>query len=582
MKFSNQLSVVLLSTQKEYRSGQTSQCLDSFFLTEASVDKKIDLHIFFNKGNISEYNDLVEYKNCKNVNDVKIYSHELSDLDDLYARSPEELRELDLSDMPTLGGSAGPNNLFFKSMNSLLSSSYRDFLMIETDTFPISNFWIDKVIRYCDNEKFLVAGSCYRGKRSFYTFAYWGGHLNGVAIYRNHPMLKLLLKYSEALIEKESTINNEHFISFDVSMHQLSCTLLGRKYFNNRNLPENQLIDSPIISNYSLIEDIDTSIDDIKSKYPNTIILHKKDRAHYNHYINNQSNQPEKVPVFLHIPKNGGTYTMNLLMAYFSRIFNESQNQEDFFIKRITVESDSYNLTVFVKFTDEYHKTDSSIKLHPFAIKSGADNPKARACEMSTIKEYLKNKRLIILAINVEPISDNDMRVGLGEAHNLLSLVNSRPCNFTLMRDTLSRQQSLFYYLTGEESSHEPTHGSIVETSLIDYLQSEDLEDSWLVRVLTDVSSDTNLNEHWFNKTIDYLNSNNFSIGDISQTDETINKILNDCYGEKINQLDKQSIFRNSTQNKHKITISDLNEKIKQKFLDRTYWDRKLWERYCK
>ena len=70
-------------------------------------------------------------------------------------------------------------------------------------------------------------------------------------------------------------------------------------------------------------------------------------------------------------------------------------------------------------------------------------------------------------------------------------------------------------------------------------------------------------------------------IRDRSQTDETINKILNDCYGEKINQLDKQSIFRNSTQNKHKITINDLKENTKQKFLDRTYWDRKLWERYC-
>jgi hypothetical protein len=577
MKFSNQLAVVLLNTQREYLAGHTHKCLDSFFKTTVSLDKKIDLLIYFNKGDASEYNDLLEYKNCENVNDVKIHSHQLTGLDDLYARTTYEVKSKNLQKLPDLGGSAGPNNLFFNSMIPLVGSQYRDFLMLEPDTQPIQSLWIDKIIQYCNSERFLVAGSCYRGSRGFYPYFYWSGHINGVAIYRNIPILKVLFQHSKKLIEREVKYNSQELISFDVAMYQLSCTLSGRKYFNNRNLPDHQLIDCPIISNYSLEEDIGISINEVKKDHPQTIILHKKTQT-----LSTNLNQPKIVPVFLHIPKNGGTYTMNLLMAYFSRIFNEPQNQEDFFIKRITVESDSYNLTVFVKFTDEYHKTDSLIKLHPFAIKSGADNPKARACAMPTLKEYLTNKRLIILAINVEPISDNDMRVGLEEAHNLLGLVNSRPCNFTLMRDTLSRQQSLFYYLTGEESSHEPTHGSIVQTSLIDYLQSEDLEDSWLVRVLTDVPSDTNLNEHWFNKTIDYLNSNHFSIGDISQADETINKILNDCYGEKINQLDKQSIFRNSTQNQHKITINDLNEKTKQKFLDRTYWDRKLWERYCK
>jgi hypothetical protein len=276
MKFSNQLAVVLLNTQREYLAGHTHKCLDAFFKTTASIDKKIDLLIYFNKGNISEYNDLLEYKNCANVNDVKIYSHELSDLDDLYARTPKELEQMNLPKVPELGGSAGPNNLFFNTMIPLVSSEYRDLLMLEPDTQPIQDCWIDKVVEYCDSEKFLVAGSCYRGKQDLYTFGSWTGHLNGVAIYRNTPMLGLLFKYAKMLIQKEVELLDNNFISFDVAMHTFVCTLDGRKHFNNRDLPHNQLIDCPIISNYSLPQDTDTTIESVKQKYPKTIILHKK------------------------------------------------------------------------------------------------------------------------------------------------------------------------------------------------------------------------------------------------------------------------------------------------------------------
>ena len=276
MIFCNKLAIVLLNTQKEYISGHTKSCLDLFFKRNASLDKKIDLLIYFNKGDISQYNDLLEYKNCKNVNDVKIHSHQLSDFDDLYARTPKELEEMNLPKVPVLGGSAGPNNLFFNTMISLVGSEYRDLLMLEPDTQPIQDCWIDKVVEYCDSEKFLIAGSCYRGKQDLYTFGPWTGHLNGVAIYRNNPMLGILFKYAKKLIQKEVELLENNFISFDVAMHTFICTLSGRKHFNNRDLPHNQLIDCPIISNYSLPIDADTTIESVKKEYPQTIILHKK------------------------------------------------------------------------------------------------------------------------------------------------------------------------------------------------------------------------------------------------------------------------------------------------------------------
>jgi hypothetical protein len=276
MNFTESLALVLINTQKEYLSGDTHRCLEAYFSNNASVDKKIDLHIFFNKGEESEYLDLLEYKKHKNVNNVIIKSHRLSDFDDLYARTPKELKEMNLPKVPPLGGSAGPNNLFFNSMIPLTEKSYRDYLMIEPDTQPIQDNWIDKIIQFCDDEKFLVAGSMYRGKATLYTFAHWSGHLNGVAIYRNGLMLKVLFKYAKALIEKETELTDNAFLSFDVAMHQLRCTLSGQKHFNKRNLPENHLLDCPIISNYSLPIDANTTIESVKKEHPQTIILHKK------------------------------------------------------------------------------------------------------------------------------------------------------------------------------------------------------------------------------------------------------------------------------------------------------------------
>ena len=78
MNFTKNLALVLINTQKEYLSGDTHRCLDNYFINTPSINKKIDLYIFFNQGEESEYSDLLKYKQHKNVNDVIIKSHQLS------------------------------------------------------------------------------------------------------------------------------------------------------------------------------------------------------------------------------------------------------------------------------------------------------------------------------------------------------------------------------------------------------------------------------------------------------------------------------------------------------------------------
>ena len=276
INFTHHLSIVLLASKFEYDSGAVYECLNKYFKDICSVDKKIDLFIFFNNGDPEDYADLLGYKTHPNINDVFVLSCDLQGLDDLYARTPAELQKLNLKTLPTLGGSAGPNNLFFSSMNHLSDSNYRDLLMIECDTQPIADFWLDKIVNYCDNNKFMIAGSTYKGKQDLPMYEAWTGHLNGVAIYRNSSHLHMFFKLSKKTIAYKVANGKNHFISFDVGMHAFLGTQYGRKHFNNRDNQEYHLIDSPIISNYSLPIDSDTTINSVKKQYPQTIILHKK------------------------------------------------------------------------------------------------------------------------------------------------------------------------------------------------------------------------------------------------------------------------------------------------------------------
>jgi len=320
MKHTTQLSIVLLATQKEYQSGDVTACLDKYFKTNASVDKKIDLHIFFNKGEESDYNDLLDYQNCENVNEVKIKSQKLQGIDDLYLRTPKELQAANLDKVPPLGGSNGANNLFFDSMIPLMQENYRDFLMIECDTFPITDYWIDRMIGYCDNHTFMIAGSTYKGKLKLPDFEFWTGHLNGVAIYRSSSNLSTFFELSKKTIQYLVSSNQNHFISFDVGMHHFAHTKIGRKYFNDRNIQQNNLIDSPIISNYSVPEDGELSIEDIKKEHPQTIILHKKPSL---------KDQQTLLPVYYHIAKNAGTYVLSATSFLLDQYLQSKDKQED-------------------------------------------------------------------------------------------------------------------------------------------------------------------------------------------------------------------------------------------------------------
>lgn len=283
------------------------------------------------------------------------------------------------------------------------------------------------------------------------------------------------------------------------------------------------------------------------------------------------SQQPKKIPVYLHIPKNAGTYLINVFTNYFVRLIG---NASELNAQRLTVCGNNFNLTLFVKFNSDYWKTDENIKEHHFSAA------RAHKCGFPTLKTYIENNQLSVLAIVIEP-EDGELRPSFNIVNHILSLCKSKGFYFSILRETFSRQQSLYHYITGEESSHEPSHKSIKEASFVEYLSSDSLEDSWSIRSITGMNDDWAITGFWFNQCCNFLDNFNFLIKDIKHTDDIINEVLFSCFEEGLSDSDTNTTMRNSTKIENKITIEDLNKETKQKFLEHTYWDRKLWERYC-
>lgn len=290
----------------------------------------------------------------------------------------------------------------------------------------------------------------------------------------------------------------------------------------------------------------------------------------------------DKIPVYLHIPKNAGTYIQDVLINYFIRVTNEPKNLGwDCFIKKISVETPHCNLTVTVRFLTDYWKNDVNMKQHPVSAARGVNNPRARSCEIETLKTYIRNAQLQLLSVVVEPIGLRDLRHGVFLAKDLIELSDKSSINFTTLRECFSRQQSLYYYLTSAHSKHEPSHNCIKERSFLEYLSSESLEDGWLIRVLTNMDSTDTINKHWYQLAIDFLDTNDFIVSDISKTSSTLNDVVSNCFGETIIELDKKETHHNSTPNQNKITIDELDHNTRKLFESRCYWDIKMWKYYC-
>lgn len=283
-----------------------------------------------------------------------------------------------------------------------------------------------------------------------------------------------------------------------------------------------------------------------------------------------------KIPIFLHIPKNAGTYVLSITMTLFRHYAikkNWNAGISYLNLRRILLQKNGTQIaTLFVCDPEEVRNAKN--------FEQHNTHQYCNIVDVELFSTEIKNGKLLLFSIIIE---DNGIKlIKNGFFDSLCNQNNLIPVYYTILRDPFDRCQSLYNYITSSSSIHEPTHGKIQFKTFEEYLSSNQLEDSWLIRNLINIPDSREITEEDFWQSCFILNQ--FKIKDINNVDLLFNQVFNECYG--IDQsvvpikYNYGEINKNSTFKKNKCSFNELDEKTKTYFLKRTEFDIKLYKKY--
>lgn len=292
---------------------------------------------------------------------------------------------------------------------------------------------------------------------------------------------------------------------------------------------------------------------------------------------------PNHMPVFHHIAKNAGTYVLSWMMMLCRKYnINIGKNQIPGWTSKrirrsIVLLEGGKQLTCCIHTPTDVANINDAFERRP---------------ESDEVTDYVELEPFIaaIVSGDVEPfsISVDPMEPGLAVSRLAIDKIMSASkrdyqLNFTVLRDPYERCKSLYNYLKSDSSKHEPTHNSIISENFLDFLISDEVEDSWFMRNILDIPEGQIIEP--YHLTLAHERLQYFRISDMSRVDTLIDSVFHGCYGIMQGDVEPNvvatHIDKNKTRKKVKYEFSDLPAKAQQTFLDRTYWDRKLYERYC-
>jgi hypothetical protein len=279
-----------------------------------------------------------------------------------------------------------------------------------------------------------------------------------------------------------------------------------------------------------------------------------------------------KIPVFYHIPKNAGTYVINWMLiafrhyrrAYTDWLKNHTPEKDS--IKCLQITSEGFIIAKFLIGDPNYFCETFT------CVDKKHSNTEWDIDIKNLSKDLFKNVFLFGVVIEARGFRSFDHILKVVDNYNLHQ--------FIILRDSFSRAQSFYNYITSDSSTHERTHGLVKSDTFEKYVLSEKLEDSWLIRNLVNIKDCTAINESYYAQTINILNS--FNVYNIKNTDNAIREVFNICYGFDTKNIELKSwdnIAENKTKHK-KINIEELSKQAQEVFKKRTFWDQKIYEQF--
>ncbi len=239
------------------------------------------------------------------------------------------------------------------------------------------------------------------------------------------------------------------------------------------------------------------------------------------------------IPVFVHVPKNGGTYIYNSIRAaarfFFKRIceldpsnFSDSddfrfiyRHNKKFPLREINIQEQ--DRTIFTIFSTD--------KIENFLEKYSFFETDEYVCYFDLSDDRIKNiiRDSNVFAAVAQPRGLKYLKYEIFENFFCLSDENIFTFYFPI-RDPVERLKSLFFYLKSENSKHEPTHGTYSSSTFEEFIINE-APDNWIVREFCNEKNDEiPFSEENFAEFLSLINRKNFLFYSIDEIDKMIDK----------------------------------------------------------
>lgn len=298
------------------------------------------------------------------------------------------------------------------------------------------------------------------------------------------------------------------------------------------------------------------------------------------------------IPTFFHIPKCGGTYVSFCIVANFT----ESLHTAEIFFHNFH----NKHISNFKRCSSIEHKLINDNKMMFWLVDEQNKQlmhlymrAKNRDIFYKNVTKWTKKKELTWLfpGINIksffETFNPEDFEIlfmnikpsGISYFFNKIDELKSlNLCfnYFTFLRDPFETEQSLYFYLTNNQSKHELTFQTFKSNTFDEYLVSYEVSDSWLMRQILSKSDSMPLTEEDYLKVCNKLD--NFVIADISNINDTLKSVMKRT--RKL-ILPANDFFVNKTKNNPRYCLENYNKKIRNAFLERKKYDYKIYKKFC-
>jgi len=463
-----------------------------------------------------------------------------------------------------------PTTRIFHFLMNYKTKEYKQVLVLESDCILMHGFdkSINEKLSRLPGNKWFIYGSRYFGNASFQNDPN-KDHINGVAVYNRTD--EFLSHLNQVFVNK--------------GLEQIKTNYDFAYYESLKHMYQSRCMDSELILNISDPNDINLRHENIK---PNSVIIHTKCTNYTTKgsaiecLIKPLSNSPQtsstehcrKIPVFLHIPKCAGTYVSSVMFRLMIT-YGESHKWKHSNLKNVCVLNDK-GLIIATLLVHDLNGISNNNKQFR-TVKSESNVKEILLSDL--VEGFNNNWNFFIFAISVESSGVELIPSKLFEI--LCKFNDAAPMFFSTLRDCFSKTVSFFNYIKSDDSSHERKRRKIVSPTFEEYITSSEMQDSWLIRKLVGVTDDVEISHCDLDSAISILND--YTISSISLVDDLLNFVFSCCYNLTYSLADKvfAAITKNSNATLNEIKFNDLSQEAQTTFLERTKFDRIIYNKYC-